>query len=636
VYSLTQALPSLQVPATVQAVLAARIDRLPPEGKRLLQAAAVIGKYVPFTLLQTVAKQSEEAIRRSLAQLQAAEFLYETSLFPELEYTFKHALTQEVAYESLPQGRRRALHARIVEGIEALYPDHLAEQVERLAHHALQGEVLEKALTYLVKAGQKAQQAYANREALAQYERAVEVCARLGGTVEPTTLMTLYAGKGAVHFLLSEVLAAIEAYQQMLELARQSGDRAKEAEALYQIGFASFRAHQFEKVPEFANRAKALALEIGDRKILAGSLLVLGQLYAITGKLDEASQSFEEALRISQEAGDRGTEGFNLYFLGFLHNLKGEYAQARQLEEQAVAIAYALDLQLNIVRSLWIRGLICCGQGEYEQAIASLQEGLALSERLGETFFKCRILNTLGWVYSEIYNLEPAIHYNRQGAEAASPTGDPEIIRNAEINLGDAYLLLDDLEQAQQYLEKVHREAQQHGKWGEEWMKWRYAQHLYHSLGELWLIKGDGEKALRFAEECLQLAEPTDSRKNLVKGWRLKGQVFSRQGRRPDAAAALQKALAIAKEIGNPPQLWKTYHALGELYEREGDADRARAAYASAIQVIEEVAGRLHDQALRGLFLAARPVQEIRRRLHGGRNRSGACVAPTSPAWPDG
>jgi tetratricopeptide (TPR) repeat protein len=131
-----------------------------------------------------------------------------------------------------------------------------------------------------------------------------------------------------------------------------------------------------------------------------------------------------------------------------------------------------------------------------------------------------RASRTLGWVYGEIYNLEAAIRYNREGTEASYTVGDPEIIRNAEINLGDDYLLVGDLEQAQRYLEKVYTDTQQRGKWGEEWMKWRYSQPLYHSLGELWLTKGDAAQALEFAEECLKLAEPTMSRKNLVKGWR--------------------------------------------------------------------------------------------------------------------
>ena len=166
-YRLAQALPAIQVPATVQAVLAARIDRLPPEEKRLLQTAAVIGTEVPLPLLQAIAELPEAALHRGLAHLQAAEFLYETRLFPEPEYTFKHALTHEVAYNSLLLERRRVLHARIVEALEALAPERVAEQVERLAHHALRGEVWDKAVTYCQQAGARAHDRAAFREAAA-------------------------------------------------------------------------------------------------------------------------------------------------------------------------------------------------------------------------------------------------------------------------------------------------------------------------------------------------------------------------------------------------------------------------------------------------------------------------------------
>src|SRR5262245_31136525 len=165
-YRLAQPLYSIQVPATVQAVLAARIDRLQPEAKRLLQTAAVIGTEVPYPLLTTIADLPDIDLHRHLTHLQAAEFLYETSLFPELEYTFKHALTHDVAYGSLLQERRRTLHARIVEVMEGLAGDRLTDQVERLAHHALRGEVWDKALAYCRQAGEKAMARSVYREAV--------------------------------------------------------------------------------------------------------------------------------------------------------------------------------------------------------------------------------------------------------------------------------------------------------------------------------------------------------------------------------------------------------------------------------------------------------------------------------------
>src|SRR6266540_1121822 len=155
-YHLEKKVESTQVPATVQAVLAARIDRLPLEEKQLLQSAAVIGKDVPFSLLQAVTELSDEELRRALTHLQAAEFLYETSLFPDLEYTFKHALTHEVAYGGLLQERRRALHLRALDALERLLGTRAGEQAHRLTEHALRAEDWRRAARYLHLAGQKA------------------------------------------------------------------------------------------------------------------------------------------------------------------------------------------------------------------------------------------------------------------------------------------------------------------------------------------------------------------------------------------------------------------------------------------------------------------------------------------------
>jgi class 3 adenylate cyclase/tetratricopeptide (TPR) repeat protein len=613
-YVLTKHVSEIYVPDTIQDVIMARIDRLEEAPKRALQLASVIGREFTVRLLERISDVHAQ-LERFLQELKVLEFIYERSVYPELAYMFKHALTHDVAYNSLLMQRRKELHRLVAMAIEDLYAERLPESYEMLAYHYERGEVWEKALEYLVKAGQKAQQAYANQEAREHYSRALDMCERLGKAVEPATRMVIYAGKGTVHHLLSEFRAAIAAHQCLLEVARQLGDRNKEAEALDQIGLGFLWAHEFEQSLEFSYQAQALASEIGNQNILAVSFFAIALVHAVTGNLDEAMHGLEESLRVSREAGETGQTGFSLGLLGQLYNWKGEYEQALRLLEQGFTIAHAHDLQLNVLRILWYRGLTYGGQGEYAAALVMLQETLALSDRLGDKVFKCRSLNTLGWVHGELYDLEAAIRYNREGAEAAYKVGDPELIRNAEINLGDDYLLLGDLEQAQSYLEKVYRDTQQRGKWGEEWAKWRYSQHLYHSLGELWLTKGDAAQALEFAEECLKLAEPTMSRKNLVKGWRLKGQALLAQGQGEQAQEALSRALTIAQEIGNPPQLWKTYQALGALYEWQAALECARAAYQSALDIINGVAERLQDQELQRTFLAPRPVQAIRGHL---------------------
>jgi predicted ATPase len=245
------------VPATVQAVLAARIDRLPAEEKHLLQTAAVIGTEVPLPLLQAIAELPEAALHGGLAHLHAAEFLYETHLFPEHEYTFKHALTQQVAYSSVLQERRRMLHTHIVEALEALAGDRVAEQVERLAHHSLQGEVWDKALAYCRQAGEKAMTRSAHHE-------------------------------------------AVEALEQALTLARDHQERGNEAYALRLLGdIAAHRAPpDVDRAAAHYRQALVLAEELGMRPLQAHCHRGLGTLYGAVGQREQARAALTTAIEM--------------------------------------------------------------------------------------------------------------------------------------------------------------------------------------------------------------------------------------------------------------------------------------------------------------------------------------------------
>ena len=264
-YRLAKPLESMQVPATVQAVLAGRIDRLPPEEKRLLQTAAVIGTEVPFPLLQAIAELSEAEVHRGLAHLQAAEFLYETSLFPELAYTFKHALTHEVAYGSLLQERRRALHNWIVELLEQLAPERLAEQVERLAYHALRGEAWDKAISYYRQAGAKAMARSAYREALTCFEQALAALQHLPesrDTVEQTIDLRLDL-RTALH-PLGESGRVLDHLRAAEALAEGLGDHQRLAQVTGHLLTSFDLVGDYAQVVEDGQRTLAMAIAHGD------------------------------------------------------------------------------------------------------------------------------------------------------------------------------------------------------------------------------------------------------------------------------------------------------------------------------------------------------------------------------------
>jgi len=215
---------AIQVPATVRSLLAARIDRLAPDDKALLQTAAVIGKDVPFPLLEAVITDLDgDGLRGALEHLRAGEFLYETSLFPELDYTFKHALTHEVAYAGVLSERRRAVHGRIVSAIEALHAGRLGEHAERLAAHATAAALWPQAACYGLQAAQKAKDRYAYTAAIEACERAVEATRQAGLVNEQREALVLL---GDLHSLCDSLSEADVHYNRAAELTDDPSRRA--------------------------------------------------------------------------------------------------------------------------------------------------------------------------------------------------------------------------------------------------------------------------------------------------------------------------------------------------------------------------------------------------------------------------
>ena len=218
---------TMQIAPTVQAILLARIDRLAPEDRHLLQTAAVIGKDVPLTLLLAISEIGPAVARGRLGRLEAAEFLREVSDRPDAEYTFKHALTHEVAYGSLLDERRRALHARVVDAIERLYSDRLAEHVSTLALHAMRGEVWDKALHYCQNAGARDSARRAYGEAITAYEEAIEALGHLpAGRENPPSAIELRRSLAHILGLQGRYQRSIALLSQAEALARQLDDLA--------------------------------------------------------------------------------------------------------------------------------------------------------------------------------------------------------------------------------------------------------------------------------------------------------------------------------------------------------------------------------------------------------------------------
>ncbi len=219
------------MPDTIQGIIMARLDRLGEDGKRTVQLASVIGRQFLVRLLERIAGLTGQ-LEGLLQELKTLEIIYELGLLPEPAYIFKHAVIQDVAYQSLLVQRRKELHRAVGYAIEELYPDRLANHYEELAHHFVQGEAWEKAFDYLVLAGDKAKNAYANQTALDFYARALDVAPRVVPSMPARRITEIYQRRGQVYLLLSRYPEAIAEAEHMRSHARAAGDRQSEGEAL--------------------------------------------------------------------------------------------------------------------------------------------------------------------------------------------------------------------------------------------------------------------------------------------------------------------------------------------------------------------------------------------------------------------
>jgi tetratricopeptide (TPR) repeat protein len=296
-----------------------------------------------------------------------------------------------------------------------------------------------------------------------------------------------------------------------------------------------------------------------------------------------------------------------------VHNWAGRFDEAMVVRERWRVAPVDIPGSHSLLSSGWQEGVIRGGRGEYRQALAVLQSTLGVGERLGDYGARGPCLNTLGWIHGELQDHERAIDLNMQSLQAALrlKDPDPEGEHNARLNLGDSLMALgrlDEAEQQFQMVERVVRQPQPH----ELYMLWRYSQHLFHSYGELCLARDDLARAFAYANECLALAESSDSKKNVIKARRLRSQALLAQGSLGEAATEIASALALARQVGNPPQLWKTLAAFGDLLRAQGRGDEAGEAYQEALQVITAVALALEDPALSHTFLTSQHIERIR------------------------
>jgi class 3 adenylate cyclase/tetratricopeptide (TPR) repeat protein len=537
-YVLTRKSSELQVPDTVQGIIAARIDRLEENLKRIMQVASVIGREFAFRILQTISGMRED-LKAQLLNLQGLEFIYEKSLFPELEYIFKHALTQEVAYNSLLLKRRKEIHERIGEAIEELYPERLEEFYEMLAYHYSRGEVLEKASGYMKLSGSKAARRNSVWEAYSFYKEALAILHRLPETVE---------NKNQKLDVL--LLTAIP---------------------LHLLGYP-------EGCHDMLQEGELLCKELRDNRHLSFFYGRLSAYHTMKGNHLLAVKYSEDAF---QEG--RKSEDVDL-IVPVAYGLGPSYIGAAQNDKLVATLPGVLDLIEKKERASDFFGLPMnpyaalsgyCGVsmgylGNFQEGKLFLEKGLGHAVRIGDLRTLAMVEYFYGFVFHMKGDWKVAAEHSQKSITYCEKV---KYLAGLSWNwcfLGNAYAYLGDPETGRRYGEKglkMQRDA------GIEWFL--CYQYLY--LGDTHLQLGDLENARGSVEEALTLSQKNNERQYEGIARIFLGRILGRTetAQIHKAEECILQGIKIADELKTKPFYALGYFSLGELYANAGQKEKA-------------------------------------------------------------
>jgi transcriptional regulator with AAA-type ATPase domain/tetratricopeptide (TPR) repeat protein len=545
--------PELAVPDTVQEVLQARIDRLGAEERELLQTAAVVGKDVPVSLLEAVAELSAGALEVALTQLRSSEFLYDTRVGPEHVYTFKHALTHDVAYGSLDPEQRRSLHARIVAVMESLYPQRMVEHIQRAAHHAYHGGLWAKAATYLRQAGVQAGVSSAHREAVACLENALTALAQL-----PETRETREAAVDIVFDLRNSLLPLGEftSIAQHLERARgiahSLGDHFRLCWITVYLTDYYRQVGLYTRAIESGQQVLGLAEPTGDRALIVASRTYVAHARYAVGEYRAASELLTR--NVDLLAGPLVRQRMGFPYLPSVHSRSwlalclaelGDFAAAIAVADEAVGIADATDDAISLVLGHWGLGRAYLQKGELARAVPVLERGLEVSEARAIPYFSPATASELAWGYALSGRVDDAIVLLKNAVSRRSSMRRTAGQSKALSVLGRVHLLGGAIGEAHNAGLQALAFAREHGERGNE----AYALHLMGEVQSRRDAPGDSAAAESSYRSALAVTQDLGMRP-LAAYCRLGlGMLLERAGSRADAEGHMSAADGMAREM---------------------------------------------------------------------------------------
>jgi len=533
-----------EVPATIQDIIRARIDRLEEPVKRTVQAAAVIGREFGLRLLTRISEMAQE-VQGYLETLKHLELVHETRFFPELEYIFKHAVTQDVAYQSLLGQRRKELHGAIARAIEELFADRLEEQAAILAYHYARSENQEKTVEYALLAGDRATRLYANVEAKTYYEQAL------------TTVRALPASPGAQRWEIDAILklAAVGVTRQDIErdrtnleharvLAEALRDEPRLARVLYWLGRIHYVLSDPQRAIEHARRSLEIADRLGDDALAAPPVNLMGRAYWQLSEFAKSAPMMERSTEQMRRVGNKSEESTAAGFAGWVLGAMGEFDRALAYADHGIQVAREIQNPIAEAAGYQYRALVRDQRGEWAQAIADLQEGARVAERAGDLFRVYIVKAWDGRAHAMVGDPDRGRTLVEESLALATKIGARFVRQQQKAHLATCLLALGQADAVPSVCEEAIGQAEESG---DKWIK---------------------ALALRTLAEAYSVLDPADPQK---------------------AETAILEAIRLLEEIGAKPELARTYVSYARLFTAKREVEKAKDYLAKAIGMFREM-----------------------------------------------
>jgi class 3 adenylate cyclase/tetratricopeptide (TPR) repeat protein len=439
---------TVEVPASVQDIIRARIDRLDEPVKRIVQTAAVIGREFGFQLLSRISEMTGQ-VERYLDTLKHLELIHEKTFFPELGYIFKHALTQDVAYQTLLSHRRQQLHGTIGRALEELYADRLEEQAGIIAYHHARSDKPAKGIAYALLAGDGAARLYANAEARTYYDQALELARKPPVSPESQRAeidaIVKLAGVAVTREHFQQDLANLE---HALTLATALADETRTAQVLYWIARTHYVRGQLGSAVEFAEKSLALAESLRDESLIVWPSNLLGRIYTVIGDYVKGSAMMQRCVGILERLGNRSELAMASSILGVSLAAIGQFDEALKFSEQGLALAREIQNLPAEAANLYYQAIVYEQQGEWDRVVESARAGLEIAQRLGD-LFRVYVLNAvLGYGMVRVGEAKAGIATIEKAIGLAGQLGTTYLLSWALCFLSDAHLSQGQVDQA--------------------------------------------------------------------------------------------------------------------------------------------------------------------------------------------